>query len=266
LVSEDGSAAICPREEKGSLKLCGDAGYLHILWRPPELATGTRSVVLRQRAVARNDIGVLAQIYEKHADKKQLDSLSASLGLTASSLRRLGVGRMSGYAWTFPMSEPDGRAVGLRLRLEDGSKISLSGSRNGLFIPKDLGNPEMLFVAEGPTDTAALLDLGFSAVGRPSCNSGTRHLTELLGRLRPNTTIIVADGDTPGQVGAKSLASALSVHVQHIRIITPPSGNKDVRAWKQAGAMATDILSAIDQSLDLGVAIKIVRTGQGGAH
>ena len=36
LVAEDGSAAICKRIKDGSVKSCGDAGYLHILIDRPK--------------------------------------------------------------------------------------------------------------------------------------------------------------------------------------------------------------------------------------
>lgn len=70
-------------------------------------------------------------------------------------------------AWTFPVSDAAGVLTGIRLRLADGRKLSVRGGPEGLFVPADLGQPERLLIAEGPTDTASLLDLGLAAVGRP---------------------------------------------------------------------------------------------------
>jgi len=58
--------------------------------------------------------------------------------------------------------------------------------------------------------------------------------------------VIVADADDPGQHGADDLASVLVLYVRRLRIIRPPDGIKDARAWKQAGATATDLRAAID--------------------
>ena len=75
-----------------------------------------------------------------------------------------------------------GEVVGVRLRKSDGKKLSIKGSKEGLFIPTGLKPCDRLLIGEGPTDTAALLDLGFEAVGRPSCTGGGRLLPELVRR------------------------------------------------------------------------------------
>jgi 5S rRNA maturation endonuclease (ribonuclease M5) len=69
----------------------------------------------------------------------------------------------------------------------------------------------MVLICEGPSDTAALLDLGFSAVGRPSCNGGRKLLVELVQQRKPSSIVIVSDNDSPGQRGAvlKALRSVV---------------------------------------------------------
>jgi len=69
------------------------------------------------------------------------------------------------------MSNDFGKIIGIRRRLPNGRKISLTSSKTGLFIPADLSPEGLLLICEGPTDTAAALDLGFAAIGRPNCNS-----------------------------------------------------------------------------------------------
>jgi len=103
-----------------------------------------------------------------------------------------------------------------------------------------------LLIAEGATDTAALLDLGFNAVGRPSCTGGVKLLVELVKRLVALEVVIVADADVPGQRGANNLAAVLVAYSPAVRIITPPAGVKDARSWKQAGATSADVQAAID--------------------
>jgi hypothetical protein len=100
-------------------------------------------------------------------------------------------------------------------------------------------------IAEGPTDTAALLDLGFHAVGRPSCTGGIHLLVELVRKDLPEGVVIVADGDAAGRRGAESLAAVLLAHAASVRIIAPPSGVKDARQWKRRGATSADVQAAI---------------------
>ena len=59
-----------------------------------------------------------------------------------------------------------------------------------------------MLICEGPTDTAALLDMGFAnVVGRPSCTGGIKLLVELVCQRRSEEVVVVADGDEPGQGG-----------------------------------------------------------------
>jgi hypothetical protein len=53
--------------------------------------------------------------------------------------------------------------------------------------------------------------------------------------------VVVADADEPGRRGAEKLASVLRVYVPGVRVIEPPDGVKDVRAWKRAGATRADV-------------------------
>jgi DNA primase len=144
------------------------------------------------------------------------------------------------------MQNAAGQTVGIRLRLPTGRKLAVKGSRQGLFLPEGIEPGGRLFVAEGPTDAAALLDLAFRAVGRPSCSGGVWHVVGLVKRLGPEEVVIVADGDPPGQSGANRLASSLAAYVPAVRVITPPPGVKDARAWKRSGATAADVEAAID--------------------
>jgi DNA primase len=147
------------------------------------------------------------------------------------------------------MRNPSGEVLGIRLRRPDGGKFAVKGSKDGLFLPAmDGSEPDgPLLICEGPTDTAALLDMGFgNVVGRPSCTGGTRLLVQLVRRrLRPEV-VIVADGDGPGRRGADSLASVLVVYAPAVRVIQPPGAIKDARAWLLAGGMRSEVQEAID--------------------
>ena len=217
------TAAICARVE--SPKRCGEAGWLHKLRDDPlRPATRTRRLAVPTKPPAETlivDFGGFARQYHLAAVPDVLRRFGEELGVSALSLRRLVVGWSARHGgWSFPMSDAAGNVVGIRLRLPNGRKLAVKGGREGVFLPEGLTSPHpnplpkgegtkgeiplakgegtgWLLVCEGPTDTAALLDLGFSAVGRPSCTGGTRHLVSLLRRLAVPEVVIVADGDAP---------------------------------------------------------------------
>jgi hypothetical protein len=252
------TAVICARTE--SPRRAGEGGWLHILRDDsPTWAPWRRTIPAAVRTMPgpdRLDFAKLAAEYCAAVQPQALARLAASLGLSVESLGRLGVGWASGHrAWTFPMIDAAGKVLGIRLRRPDGRKLSIKGGKEGLFIPGALDGGRLL-IAEGPTDAAALLDLGFSAVGRPSCMGGVRLLVELVQRLAVPEVVIMADGDTPGQCGADSLAAVLLAYCPAVRIITPPGGIKDARAWKRAGATAADLQAAIDAAPVRWLAVK----------
>jgi len=206
-------------------------------------------VLVHRRATAGEATDRLERVaahYRQALDAGARDSLARSLGLTPASLMALEVGWDNRYrgCWTFPMRDGNGRLVGFRLRRLDGSKYTLTGTHEGLFIPAGLPSGGRLVVTEGPTDTAALLGLGIDAVGRPSCLGGVLHVVRLVRRLHFAEVGIAADRDGPGQRGAEKLAAALVLHAA-VRVVTPPA--KDMRAWiAQGRARATDVAALID--------------------
>jgi hypothetical protein len=90
------------------------------------------------------------------------------------------------------------------------------------------------------------VDSGFDVVGRPSCTGVTTLLVDFVKRHGPHDVVVVADRDAPGQRGAESLATALLLYVKTLCVVTPPTGVKDVREWRQHGATPADIHSLID--------------------
>lgn len=241
LVAEDGSRAICQRVE--SSRRAGDAGWLHALGPVTNLRHRTPSVGVRLEGHDFATYAAQAREFRQSDGPDDVSELSSQLGLSAASLRRLGVGH-DGWAWTFPMSDARGRVVGIRRRHPDGSKFAVKGSRQGLFIPQSLDCCGTVLITEGPTDTAAALDLGFEAVGRPSCNAGDNIVRDLVRRHGCRDVVVVADGDEAGRGGAERLARSLSV-LARSRVIEPPNGIKDLRAWLHAGARPADVAGAI---------------------
>ena len=166
--------------------------------------------------------------------------LAGQLAVTAASLKRLGVGYYRRTeSFSFPMRDGSGQVIGIRTRdPKTGAKRSVFGSRSGLFIPTGIEG-DTLFVAEGATDVAALLDVGLAAVGRPDCHSCKGFLVDFAQRYRPTQIVVVADSDEVGRRGAKSVARRLRL-VAPVHVVVPSA--KDARDWIAAGATRDDLL------------------------
>jgi hypothetical protein len=250
------------RVEAGSVKPTRNGGFLHRLTessaRPAMIGIGISGTLRSMR----HEFSTLMSKHRAAVNPIRLGRLADALGLSRDSLNRLGIGWAADHrAWAFPMSNLVGNVLGIRLRHENGRKFAVRGGKEGLFMPADLAHGGELLITEGPTDCAAVLDLGFAAIGRPSCTGGVSLVVALVHSLKPSRVVIVSDADEPGQLGAAGLAAALGAHVAELRIIYPPDSIKDMRAWKQRGATAADLRSAIDAAAVQRLRITLARRG-----
>lgn len=140
-------------------------------------------------------------------------------------------------AWAFPMRDGAGKAVGIRLRSDNGYKWALTGSKQGLFEAPVIDPTEKVaYLPEGPTDTAAFLSMGMFAIGRPTALTGHEYLRETLARLRIFRVVIVADNDGVKRIGNREgypgieAAHKLQKELRLKSVIyIPPSPCKDIR-------------------------------------
>ncbi|MBL8852895.1 MAG: hypothetical protein JNK57_02875 [Planctomycetaceae bacterium] len=169
------------------------------------------------------------------------------LGLPVAALNRLRVGWAPEHRSTsWPMRDPDGRVIGIRLRCPvTARKWAVVGSAAGLICPVDLRAGMPLWVAEGPTDTAALYSIGLDGVGVPSAGARADWVANLARRLKAPEVIVVADRDDSGAMGAARLVAAC-VTICGVRVIHPGDGIKDVREWIVGGADADDLRAVAD--------------------
>ena len=258
------TAVICARIE--SDKRCGDAGWLHTL-RDDETWRASRRRTVRIATPAPTNRPETVGLAEQCAAAIQpaaVDRLADRLGLSVESLRRLRVGWSAEHrAYTFPMADAAGNVLGIRLRLASGRKLSVRGGKEGLFTPSDLPDAGPLLICEGPTDAAAMLDLGCAAVGRPSCSGGAKLLVEFVQRRQGAEVVVVSDSDShdAGQRGADNLASVLVAYSASVRVIAPPAGCKDAREWKRRGASRADVQATIDAAPVRRLTIRTRKTG-----
>ena len=166
-----------------------------------------------------------------------------SLGVDPMALKLLGIAWAEEHrAWAYPMCDGTGKVTGARIRNEHSDKWAHPGSRQGLFIP-EMEHRWRMFVAEGPTDTAAALTIGLYCIGRPSCNGCEQMVVDMCKWLWIKEVVIIADRDTPGQLGAEKLQDRLKVK----SIIYTPDG-KDIRECVKNGLTAELVnLSIKDQ-------------------
>jgi hypothetical protein len=244
----DGRGAICRRIQSDKPQKSG--GWFHHVNNGAAPTAADRPAPRPAPQPSIQELHLLAWSFSSAISPPWMQRFAQQLGLSAECLERLDVGfSVERRAWSFPMRDAAGHVLGIRMRAMSGRKFSITGGREGLFIPRDL-HGDRLFVCEGPTDTAAMLDLGFDAIGRPSCMGGLPLIVDLLkARHRAGNGItrlvIVADGDTPGQRGAQQLAVTARLYCPIVQVITPPAGIKDARAWKRGGATAADVERAV---------------------
>ncbi len=179
-----------------------------------------------------------------------LRPLAVEVGVTTVSLRRLRAGVNPAFprVLAFPMCEASERCTNLRYRAPGGRKFSHAGGTDGLFMPRDLGHPDLLLICEGATDTAVALDLGLDAIGRPSCNSGVRLVQTVVAERQPRRVVIVSDAKPQERRGAAELADVVRLRCSDVRIVLPPARVQDLRIWHRAGVTREDLLGAIERA------------------
>jgi len=233
-----------------SPKPCKSGGWFHSLKESVQCKPEPK----KSKPVPVRDFAELAVQYVENIIN--IDKLADELGVSARSLERLDTG-WNGNT-TFPMRDDREKIIGIRIRGSKG-KWCVPGSRQGLFWPEEVysGSDYPLIICEGPTDCAALLTMGFDALGRPSCMGGTEYVVEFL-KGRRRDVIIMSDKDPPkerpdgsvwypGQEGAARLSQVILPFVHNLKIVKPPF-HKDVRDWHNAGATRETILAVINNT------------------
>jgi 5S rRNA maturation endonuclease (ribonuclease M5) len=246
MISANGAVVICPRTEEGSKKYIDGSGYLHVVdaTKPiPErkdefgLELPEHNIVLSQLA---------SRMYEACVEEKLVD-MAENLGVSTESLRLLRMGwSSSNDAFSFPMYRAGHRLIGIRLRNLQGRKWAIKGSRSGLFLPSKWPEPKKgIVICEGPTDTAAMLTLGFNAIGRPSA-MGSHALIEEV--VSGKSVCILSDADDVGINSSRKLAEHLSrSSCRRVAIMVP--GAKDARAWLNRGISREEVSKEIKEAM-----------------
>lgn len=185
--------------------------------------------------VTRGDVA--EQCHHRAIEKEKLRPLAAELGVSIDALTRLRCG-WNNETWTFPETDDAGKVVGINRRFPDGSKRHMKGHKRGLMIADE--GTGTLYIVEGATDTATMIDSGCSVIARPSANGGGKLLQGYLtGQILTRDVVVVGERDKketgiwPGLQGALSIARKLADSKHNIRIALPQEGSKDIRDWRR---------------------------------
>jgi hypothetical protein len=238
-------ACICGRVEEGHARVTRN-GYLH------EIGPGDSAPVSWPESrpaprMASHEAVRLAALALTGMNPRVRSQWASSLGVSVESLAMLDAG-VIGNALAFPMRDANRKIVGIRTRTRAGKKLSVKGSRQGLFLPAFHGSRRVVFFCEGPTDTAALLTLGLWAVGRPSC-FGCEDWCCAVAEKWAHRAIVVMDNDAPGAAGGRRLLEAVG-SVCEAAMLCPPQGIKDARDWLGAGLSREELIGSAKAAME----------------
>lgn len=210
------------------------------------------------RRLTPSQLRYLAEKFRNNLTVELVTQLSNQLGVTVQSLLRLGVGwSPMAAAYSFPMVNERREVVGIRYRDLQGNKRSIGGGGAGIFVPTGLQPGRVLFLAEGPTDTAALLDLRLDVIGRPNDRGGVAECAYLVAWYQPELIAVVEDNDPEGSMSsgsgkyvAEELGRVLGYGTRAHRRIRRirPQFYKDAREFVRRGGSALDIMAVFNGS------------------
>jgi hypothetical protein len=223
-VWHNGLIATCPRVASDQQR--GIWGYEHKLDPPIDVSSW------KQGTTADPDIewGVLANYYQEQYERTpwtvaRLFQANEKPGMLRAC-SNFGVG-WDGQAYTIPMWR-DGECCGIQRRFPNGSKVSIPGSKRGLFIPlTTIGRVGTLYITEGVSD--AIYFMAYTdqyVIARQNCDMIAEVVT-FVAHLAPTRVAVFADNDAPGIKGAIALSGAIDSQLCRSRVFVPRE--KDVR-------------------------------------
>lgn len=167
------------------------------------------------------------EYYLREFNENKGKLLADKWNVSPTVISELGIG-WDGHAHTIAMYELD-KIIGIQRQFTAGYKCMVSGSQLGLIVPMTMYGGNVLFIPEGASDLACLLDMGFHGIGRPNALVGKELVYNWLKRYNPiyDLIVIVADDDEAGIQGAKELANHIDSEAQRTTIWIPTQ--KDLR-------------------------------------
>jgi len=147
--------------------------------------------------------------------------LAEKWNVSPTIITELGIG-FDGFAHTIPMYNLD-KIVGIQRQFTNGYKCMVNGSNLGLIVPMTCATGNVLFIPEGASDLACLLDMGFKGIARPNALVGKELVYNWLKRYNPvyDLIVIVGDNDDAGHKGAEELRDYIDSEHSRTKILFP---------------------------------------------
>lgn len=256
-VTDDGSLTLCMRVESSRPSRGKMGGWLH--------KTGEASGHKRferhgePKHISEQSTSNLLREWKRQTNSINVAQLATELGVKSEALESLDVVWCAGRScWAFPMKDIHGKPIGIRLRSSQ-RKMSVGGSKSGLFFSSGLRPRETVWLTEGPTDTAALMSIGAKCVvGRSSLTSCWDDVKSILSKFRAKRAILVVDDETtieriededrkgpaaPGRVESRRLAKTLGLPCKFVLV----PGCKDIREYVKSGGTMRGIIGMLER-------------------
>lgn len=252
LMDPQGGAVICARIQNGSIKRCGQAGWLHIIDRdkfnPKRWTKMNKPTIDFTSKVEQYRHGL-----RQHREKARV--ITNSIGIQLRTAYDYDCG-FDGRALTIPMHAANHMPIGIQRRFLDGTKRMVRGSKVGIFRPwfPPCGQSPSYLICEGFSDTATASELvgnQYHCIGKLNYNSGNDVIRELLSLARKKAEVVLLcdrDENDVGVMGAIGTAMAIQDLCWSIRILSPPPGVKDVRDWRRQGLTSLQLFYEIENT------------------
>jgi hypothetical protein len=247
--SNDGLYVACKRVKEGSITDLGQFGFLHQLKEREDLtgyAKQTKPYVdwKKLQYTYQNQLSA----YGKYPTLVGIDNPNTYREYFCGSV---------GTGWSFPMFNASLQITGIQVRYPDGTKCCVTGSTQGVFLPKNILSVagKLLTITEGVSDAMAAHELGMVAIGRYNCDGPDEIVTQLvIEKIKPSKILIFVDNDPheAGLKGSKNLCEYLRTYLpgMHIKLVKPPAPHKDLRSWISVGGLTQDnFINKIKESL-----------------
>ena len=227
LLAEDGTACICSRIEKGSVKRVGEAGYLHILskdFSPKKYEAEPAPDIDWHTIVSIQGANLLSK-------RKAFGEFCRYTGINPIAALRFNVGYEDGW-FTIPLYQEANVISGIQRR-KGSLKRMVKHSKLGVFVPSAFFQYKCktLAVTEGWSDAVAAVQYGLNAVGKFNSHCGDEWIVYYAKHIKCERVLIFADNDEHGigREGAEKTQKFIfdTIKIPVNVVVTPENDLKD---------------------------------------
>ena len=199
LLAEDGTACICSRIEKGSVKRVGEAGYLHIRskdFSPKKYEAEPAPDIDWHTIVSIQGANLLSK-------RKEFGEFCKYTKVNPIAALRFNIGYEKGW-FTIPLYREANVISGIQRR-KGALKRMVKHSKLGVFVPSAFFQYKCktLAVTEGWSDAVAAVQYGFNVVGKFNSHSSDEWVAYCAKHIGCERALIFADNDDVGKEGAE---------------------------------------------------------------